>query len=91
VPINTTNRLSRVGHAVAIQNLLGAIDEKLANYIVLVTVVRMECAAYRLKIQPCLGQIEALVERAIRRSWWDSLVDVDERDDEGEVDDGGPE
>lgn len=45
----------------------------------------------RLQVEPRLGQIEAALKRAIMRCRRYRLVDVDKRDDDGEVDDGCPE
>lgn len=51
----------------------------------------MMAGCYCLQVAPGLGEIEAAIEGSVGGSWRDALVDVDERDEDGKVDDGSPE
>lgn len=75
------------------ENQLGLVDQILAHVIILVAVEGVEVLRDLLKLLPCLRQVDAIrsaIKGPIRRGCRDMLVDINERDEEGQVCDRGP-
>ena len=63
----------------------------MADLIVGMAVEGMVVCGYRLEISPGFREVETTIEGAVGWSFGDSFVDVDERDNDSEIDDGSPE
>jgi hypothetical protein len=80
-----------IPHVMSVQYMLRAINQVLPDAVVVVAVERMVVRCDRLQVEPRLGQVEAAVYRVIGRRGRDRFVHPDQRDKDGEVDEGRPE